>query len=80
MFKPNLRFLHSADLHLDSPFKGLSHLPEPIYKDVLNSTIVAFKRLIDLAIKENVDFVLIVGDLFDQESSSIKSSLELKKD
>lgn len=79
MLNYKLRFLHSADLHLDSPFKGLRNLPDRIYDDLVKSTVVAFHRLIDLAIKEQVDFVLIVGDLFDQESSSIRSSLELKK-
>ncbi|SEP80170.1 metallophosphoesterase family protein [Piscibacillus halophilus] len=79
MLKPVVRFLHSADLHLDSPLKGLSNLPKAIYDDLSRSTINAFHKMVDVAINEKVDFVLIIGDLFDQESSSIKSSLELKK-
>ncbi|RPF50156.1 metallophosphoesterase family protein [Aquisalibacillus elongatus] len=75
----NIRFIHSADLHLDSPYKGLKGLPDRIFQDIKTSTMTAFNRLIDLAIDLNVDLLLIVGDLFDQESTSIKSSLQLKK-
>lgn len=77
--KQSIRFLHSADLHLDSPYAGMQGLPESILNDVKESTLIAFNRLIDLAINEQVDFVLFVGDLFDQQSTSIKSVLTLKK-
>ncbi|WP_029425160.1 metallophosphoesterase [Alkalibacillus haloalkaliphilus] len=74
----SVRFLHSADLHLDSPYKGMRHLPGNILTDVKASTFKAFKRLIDLAIEQQVDFVLLVGDLFDQDSASLKSLVALK--
>ncbi|MBX4341380.1 metallophosphoesterase, partial [Mycobacterium tuberculosis] len=60
-----IKFLHCADLHLDSPFKGLSSLPERLFQRLFDSTFVSFKRLIDLAISEEVDFVIIAGDLYD---------------
>ncbi|GAA0471122.1 DNA repair exonuclease [Alkalibacillus silvisoli] len=75
----SVRFLHSADLHLDSPYKGMRNLPDNILKDVKASTFKAFERLIKLAIEEQVDFVLLVGDLFDQESASLKSLVALKE-
>ncbi|PKR78264.1 DNA repair exonuclease [Halalkalibacillus sediminis] len=74
-----LRFIHCADLHLDSPYKGLFNLPDKIFSDIKNSTFIAYERLIDLAIEEQVDFVLFVGDLFDQHSASLKSTVRLKK-
>ena len=77
--KPTIRFIHSADLHLDSPYKGMQDLPASIFNDVKESTLIAYERLIDLAIKEQVDFVLFVGDLFDQQSTSIKSVMKLKQ-
>lgn len=77
--KPTIRFIHAADLHLDSPYVGMQNLPEPIFKDVKESTLLAYNRLIELAIEEKVDFVLFVGDLFDQQSTSIKSVITLKR-
>ena len=59
------RFIHAADPHLDSPLQGLeAHDSAPI--DVLRgATRRAFENLIQLAIDEPVDFVVIAGDLYD---------------
>ncbi|MGM0805915.1 MAG: metallophosphoesterase family protein [Bacillota bacterium] len=73
-----IKFLHCADLHLDSPFKGLSSLPERLFQRLFDSTFVSFKRLIDLAISEEVDFVVIAGDLYDSGNRSLKAQSFLK--
>lgn len=73
-----IKFLHCADLHLDSPFKGLSSLPEGLFQRLSNSTFVSFKRLIELAISEEVDFVVIAGDLYDSGNRSLKAQSFLK--
>jgi DNA repair protein SbcD/Mre11 len=75
----SLRFLHTADLHLDSPFKGMSNVPDRIFRQIKESTFHAFDKVIECAIKEKVDFVLIVGDLFDDSSRSLKAQLKLVK-
>lgn len=74
-----IRFIHTADLHLDSPFLGLDHLPEKLFHRLQESTFLAFERVVDTAIKKNVDFVLIVGDLFDGEDRSIKAQARLRR-
>lgn len=74
-----LTFLHAADLHLDSPFKGLKHVPEQIFSEIRESTFVAFERLITTAIHKEVDFVLLVGDLFDYKVQSLKAQMHLRK-
>src|SRR5690625_7660876 len=74
-----ISFIHAADLHLDSPFQGLSHIPEHLFKEVRESTFVALDRLVRLAIQEQVDFILIVGDLFDNERQSLKAQIRLRK-
>lgn len=77
--KRELTFIHSADIHLDSPFKGLATVPENIFQQMINSTFVAFNRLIEAAIQNHVDFVLIAGDLFDEEARSLKAQLKVKE-
>ena len=60
-----MKFLHAADIHLDSPLKGLSgngFVPEGL---VRHCTRRAFANLVDLAISEKVAFVIIAGDLYD---------------
>lgn len=76
---PKVTFIHSADLHLDSPFKGLSHIPNHIFHDVRESTFRALTSLVELAIDKNVDFVLMVGDLFDSDKQSLKAQMKLKQ-
>jgi len=59
------KFIHSADIHLDSPLKGLEvHEDAPI-EEIRGASRRAFDNLIDLAIEEEVDLVLIAGDMYD---------------
>lgn len=60
-----MRFLHAADIHLDSPLAGLrarADLPVAVIRDCTRR---AFVNLIDLAIAEDVAFVVLAGDLYD---------------
>lgn len=74
-----ISFIHAADLHLDSPFKGLAHTPNHIFQEIVESTFVSLDRLVAAAIQKEVDFVLIVGDLFDNEKQSLKAQIRLRK-
>ncbi|QHS21598.1 DNA repair exonuclease [Virgibacillus sp. MSP4-1] len=78
MRKP-LRFLHTADLHLDSPFKGMSNVPDRMFQQMTSSTFEAFERIIEVAISHQADFVLMVGDLFDEEARSLKAQMKIKQ-
>src|SRR5690625_4613201 len=73
-----IKFIHAADLHLDSPFIGLSDLDEELFENIKESTFTALNNLIEEAIKHQVDFVLIVGDLFDNSEQSLKAQIKLK--
>ncbi|MDF2668579.1 MAG: repair exonuclease [Paenibacillus sp.] len=73
------RFLHAADLHLDSPFKGLSSLPETIRETIRESTFTALWNLIDLAIVEQVDFVVFAGDIYDGADRSLRAQLRFQR-
>ena len=57
-----IKVLHCADLHFDTPFKELSKEVSDISK---NELLEVFKNIIDLAINENVEVLLIAGDVFD---------------
>lgn len=74
----SLTFLHAADLHLDSPFKGITDIPEQVFQTMRESTFKAFDSLIETAIHKEVDFVLLVGDLFDENKQSLKAQLHLR--
>ncbi|NOU76634.1 DNA repair exonuclease [Paenibacillus sp. LMG 31458] len=74
-----LRFMHAADLHLDSPFKGMSALPERVRERIRESTFEALKELVALAIQEQVDFVLISGDVYDLSDRSLRAQIRFQK-
>ena len=59
------KFLHTADIHLDSPLTGLSKYAGAPVDMLRSATRQAFVSLIDTALEENVDFVVIAGDLYD---------------
>ncbi len=75
-----ITFIHAADLHLDSPMIGLSHLPKEIFERMKESTFVALKKLTDAAIHHRVDFVILAGDLFDEQDRSVRAQMRLRKE
>ncbi|RHW43121.1 DNA repair exonuclease [Neobacillus notoginsengisoli] len=66
-------FIHAADLHLDSPMAGLKNLPEPIFARLKESTFSSLRKIVDAAISNEVDFVILAGDLYDGEDRSLKA-------
>ncbi|SAK87696.1 metallophosphoesterase [Caballeronia temeraria] len=60
-----MRFIHAADIHLDSPLHGLSAYADAPADMLRNATREAFSRLVSVAVDEQVDFMVIAGDLYD---------------
>lgn len=68
-------FLHAADIHLDSPLRGLEAYADAPVDQLRQATRRAFDNLIDLAIEERVAFVLLAGDLYDGEWKDYNTGL-----
>jgi DNA repair exonuclease SbcCD nuclease subunit len=60
-----VRFIHCADLHLDSPLRGLERYEGAPVQEMREATRLAFINVVDLALEREADFVLIAGDVFD---------------
>jgi len=60
-----LKFIHTADIHLDSPLTGLAAYRDAPAEMLRTATRDAFRNLVAAAIDETVDFVIIAGDLYD---------------
>jgi len=71
-----IKFIHTADLHLDTPFKGLSHWNTELASFLKNAVFDAFHNIIDRCLSEDVDFLLISGDIFDSDSGSLAAQLK----
>ncbi|WP_153731889.1 metallophosphoesterase family protein [Sporosarcina obsidiansis] len=74
-----IRFLHIADLHLDSPFKGMASAGPDELARLQQSTFVAFERFVTYAVKERPDFVVMVGDLYDGEDRSLRAQIRFQQ-
>lgn len=59
------RFIHAADLHIDSPLTGLAAKDEAIAAQFADATRRALRALVTRAIEERVAFLIIAGDVFD---------------
>ena len=70
----SVTFVHTADLHLGSPLQTVGQESSEVRGALRDATYEAFERTIDLAIEEMVDFVIIAGDLYDQESRSVRAN------
>lgn len=66
------KFLHAADLHLDSPLLGLASKSADYASRVDRASRDAFENLVALAIDEGCAFVLLAGDLFDGSCGTSK--------
>lgn len=73
-----VRFIHCADLHLGTPFKGISELNPELGDMLYQSTYMSFDNIVTLAVKEKVDCVLIAGDVYDSEDKSLKAQLRFR--
>jgi exonuclease SbcD len=69
------RFLHAADVHLDSPLVGLDRYESAPVEAVRGATRRAFENLVRLAIDEEVAFVLLAGDLYDGDWKDYRTGL-----
>lgn len=74
-----MKFIHTADIHLDSPLQRLEAYEGAPVEEIRQASRRAFEKLVDLAIDEAVDFVLIAGDLFDGDWKDYNTGLYLIK-
>jgi DNA repair exonuclease SbcCD nuclease subunit len=70
-----MRFLHCADIHLDSPLRGLERYAGAPVEEVRGATRRAFENLVQHALRERVDFVVIAGDLYDGDWPDFNTGL-----
>ena len=69
-----IKILHAADLHLDSPFEALSAGKAAIRRQEQRQLL---SSLAELAVREDVDLVLLSGDLLDSSNTYYETGEEL---
>jgi exonuclease SbcD len=60
-----MKLIHAADLHLDSPLRGLSTRSRATLERVRTATRRAFASLVERCVSERAGLLLIAGDVYD---------------
>lgn len=74
-----MRLLHAASAQIDVPLRGTGTIPRDLMDLVSTATLTAWDRLIDAAVTHDVDALLLSGDTFDAEASSLAADVALRQ-
>ena len=72
------RFLHAADLHLDTPFTGMRRVDTSLVATLRDATTRAFDNLVKAALEHSVAFVVIAGDIYDGPERGVRAQLAFR--
>jgi len=75
-----LRFIHAADLHLDSPFRGLGEASAGLRNQLQSATLAALSRVVDHTINAKADFLIIAGDIYDSKDRNLRALVSFRKE
>lgn len=70
------RFTHAADLHLDTPFTGISIDSPEIANHLANASLDAFDSLVNLTIAKEAKFLLLTGDIYDGFERGVRAQFK----
>ncbi len=74
-----MKILHTADIHVDSPLRGLSSAGDAPVDELRGATRLAVENLVDLAVREAVDCVVVAGDLYDSDRDDYDTAVFLHR-
>src|SRR5262245_51374847 len=69
------RFVHAADLHLDTPFEGLARTSPEVGAALRDASLQAFDALVELTLREDAAFLVIAGDVYDGAERGVRAQL-----
>jgi exonuclease SbcD len=75
-----LRFIHAADLHLDSPFRGIGEASAGLREQLQSATLGALSRVVDHTIDSKADFLIIAGDIYDSKDRNLRALVSFRKE
>lgn len=71
-------FCHAADLHIDSPFRGVVSEAPAVANALHASTFRAFEMLVEACLEREVDFLLVAGDVYDGQDRSVLAQMRFR--
>ncbi len=74
-----VRFVHAGDLHLDTPFEGISRVAPDVAEALRDASLEAWDHLIRLVIEREADFLLLAGDIYDGPERGVRAQLRFHR-
>jgi DNA repair exonuclease SbcCD nuclease subunit len=74
-----VKLVHAADLHLDSPLRGLERYEGAPVERIRGATRRALENLVDLCLEQGARLLLLAGDLYDGDWKDYSTGLFLAK-
>jgi DNA repair exonuclease SbcCD nuclease subunit len=75
----DFRFVHAADLHLDTPFSGLARLSPEMAGVLREASLEAFDGLVELCLRADAAFLLLAGDIHDGAERGVRAQLRVRR-
>jgi DNA repair protein SbcD/Mre11 len=72
-------FVHAADLHLDTPFRGVQQVSGEIASELREASLNAFDAIIDLTLERNAAFLLVAGDVYDGAIRGLRAQIRFRE-
>lgn len=69
------RFLHSADVRLDTPVAGVSLAPDPVFRALRDASLAGFDALIEATIQQQCRFLLLTGGIYDGPEVGLRGQI-----
>jgi len=76
----SLRFIHAADLHLDSPFRGVGSASTSLKDKLQAATLKALRRVVDHTMECKADFLIIAGDIYDSKDRNLRALVSFRNE
>jgi exonuclease SbcD len=71
-------FVHAADLHLDTPFKGVHETAPFVARALREASLAAFDAIVDLALERRAAFLVVAGDIYDGAERGLRAQLRFR--
>jgi DNA repair exonuclease SbcCD nuclease subunit len=75
----DFRFVHAADLHLDTPFEGVAKAAPEVGDALREASLEALDRLVALTLDEGAAFLVLAGDIYDGAERGVRAQLRRRR-
>jgi DNA repair exonuclease SbcCD nuclease subunit len=75
---PDFSFVHAADLHLDTPFKGIGSTAPFVAERLREASLAAFDSLVEICLERKAAFLVVAGDVYDGPERGLRAQLRFR--